>query len=176
MQIRRSREDATRLVEENVKLVYWLARVTSISGIDFDDRVGLGMLALWKAALTWDESKKQFFSYACRVIKNEWGMEKKKLWVRRNLNYHLSERVLDEEGAVATPEELLPDAAADTEAAAVNRVVIRQALERLSRRDQRVFLLWATGLSETEVSKAVGLSRPQINRIVRRKLRDEQDA
>lgn len=59
------------LVEDNMKLVYYIVSREYPTYIGDEDIVQCGMVGLCKAANTWDESKSEFSTYACKCITNE---------------------------------------------------------------------------------------------------------
>ena len=81
-----------KLVEDNLKLVYHvLNRYFPTVKID-DDITSAGTLGLCNAALTWDESKSTFCTYACKCIQNEINKELK----LRSRRYSVITNSLDE--------------------------------------------------------------------------------
>lgn len=60
-----------KLIEENMKLVYFLISKYYPSFIQDEDTIQEGMVGLCKAASTWDESKSKFSTYASQCILNE---------------------------------------------------------------------------------------------------------
>ena len=59
------------LIEQNMKLVYYIVSKDYPTFIRDEDIIQSGMLGLCKAAQNWDASKSQFSTYACKCIRNE---------------------------------------------------------------------------------------------------------
>lgn len=60
----------TKLVEDNMDLVYFLIHRYYPNLSNDDDLKQVGMIGLINAAMTWDESRAKFSSYASRCILN----------------------------------------------------------------------------------------------------------
>ena len=59
-------------VDQNMGLVYTIANDYDVPGVDFDDVVSAGRMALIRATKTFDEATgKQFGAYAAQVIRND---------------------------------------------------------------------------------------------------------
>lgn len=80
-----------QLVEENIKLVYFVLHKYYPTYVKDEDIVQSGMLGLCNAADTWDESKSEFSTYATKCISNEIGKE------FRRRNKHSNVISLDQE-------------------------------------------------------------------------------
>lgn len=80
-------EKEKRLVEDNMKLVYFVLHKYYPAYAYDEDIAQIGMLGLCKAASTFVETKGLFSTYAFRVVKNEIGMEFRR---RRNLPQTIS--------------------------------------------------------------------------------------
>lgn len=63
-------EDEKRVVEENMRLVYKIARQRTNSSLPFDDRVQAGARGLMRAAQKYDPARAAFSTYAHRWIRN----------------------------------------------------------------------------------------------------------
>ena len=59
------------LVEDNIRLVYFIISKEYHPYLHDDDIIQAGMLGLCKAAEKWDEEKGKFSTYAGRAIRNE---------------------------------------------------------------------------------------------------------
>lgn len=63
------------LIEQNMKLVYYIISKDYPTFIRDEDIIQSGMLGLCKAAQNWDSTKSQFSTYACKCIRNEINQE-----------------------------------------------------------------------------------------------------
>ena len=70
--------EAERLVLENMKLVYYLINKYYPTYTQDEDLQQCGMLALCRAAETWDPDKSQFSTYASKCITNAFNVELRK--------------------------------------------------------------------------------------------------
>lgn len=70
--------------EKNTKLVFHVLNRYFKKSANDEDFIQLGMLALWKACLSYQEEFGfRFSSYACQVIKNELGNELRHMFSKR---------------------------------------------------------------------------------------------
>ena len=102
-------EKAKRLIEDNIRLAYYIAhRWHRYSGIESDEAISCAQMGLVKAAMGFDaETGYQFATYAARVMENEIRMELRRR-DRRKKELHLEDPI---EG---TDELKLKDMIADT--------------------------------------------------------------
>lgn len=63
------------LVEQNMKLVYYIVSREYPTFLHDEDIIQSGMVGLCKAANTWDSTKAKFSTYAGRCIRNEINQE-----------------------------------------------------------------------------------------------------
>lgn len=83
---------------ENERLIYYMIDKFNIPNthMDYEDLVGEGRLALWKAVVSYKENKDTAFStYACNVIKNRMSIYLNKKGVRDNRTMHENGLPLD---------------------------------------------------------------------------------
>jgi len=90
----RSRAETSRanLVRANIALVYAMVRRTSVAGVEFNDLVSEGSIALLRSVEKFDVSRgAKFSTYACRSILKAFGrLAKRTQRKRRNLAIQLS--------------------------------------------------------------------------------------
>ena len=72
-----------KLIEENMKLVYYIVNKYYPSFIKDEDVIQEGMVGLCKAASSWDDSKSKFSTFASVCILNEI-----KLYFRANMKHN----------------------------------------------------------------------------------------
>ena len=64
-----------RLIEENIRLAYWVAEKFRRCGMEYDDIVGCCMLGLVKAAGMYDPGRGKFSTFSVRVMRYEMSVE-----------------------------------------------------------------------------------------------------
>lgn len=157
--------------EANTRLAYFvLHRHFPAKSFD-EDYTQIAMLGLWKACLTYDESKGcEFSTYACTVIwnavvyslRNERSRGKDTA-VISSIDAPLSDTSNSDEFSslldiVADPEDMYA------------LIDLKDALERLemNSRSREVFSLYMSGLTQIEIGKRIGISQPQVSRDIKR--------
>lgn len=164
------------LIERNLRLVVYIARKFENTGIAIEDLVSIGTIGLIKAVNTFDPSKKiKLATYASRCIENEILM-----YLRRNSKTR-SEVSFDEPlNTDWDGNELLLSDVLGTESDVikyieeeVDRALLHDALERLSRREKKIMEL-RFGLrdgkekTQKEVADVMGISQSYISRLEKR--------
>lgn len=95
---KQEKEKSEKLFEENQPLVLYMANKRFGNMHYDDDMIQEGMIALWKAALSFDESKNtQFSTYAARCIGNAFNGFLRTNARKQKASVYLSE-CLDEDG------------------------------------------------------------------------------
>lgn len=153
--------DRQKLIEDNMKLVYFLINKHYPNCSNDEDIIQCGMLGLCRAAETWDESKSLFSTYAGKCILHEIYAEFRK---RRKLNGQLSldypvYGVNDEVDSFG--DMLVGDSDVDY-------INIEPFYNTLKPREQEVFGLLYTGLTGAEIGRKLGISRQLANVYIRR--------
>lgn len=166
------------LIERNLRLVVYIARKFDNTGIPIEDLISIGTIGLIKAVNTFDPSKRiKLATYASKCIENEILM-----YLRRN-NRIRSEISLDEplnvdwDGNELLLSDILPGADAESIyrdlEARVDRALLREALARLSHREQRIMELRygledGVGRTQKQVADCLGISQSYISRLEKR--------
>ncbi len=165
------------LIERNLRLVVYIARKFESSGIGVEDLVSIGSIGLIKAVNTFDPERGiKLATYASKCIQNEILM-----FLRRNSKTR-SEISLDEPLNVDWDgnELLLSDVlGTDTDIIyrrienRVNRLLLRDALSNLGRRERRIVQLrfgLEDGVERTQkqVADSLGISQSYISRLEKR--------
>ena len=142
-----------------MNLVYSLVSKEYPTYIHDEDIIQCGMLGLCKAAEKWDESKSTFSTFAWSCIRNticqEFRQRAKHQGVL-SLDYEMS----DSDGCRST----LGDCVVGEEDVFYVDVNIRGITER----EQQVFDLYKTGMSQLDVATKLGVSRQYIWRVMRK--------
>lgn len=171
-------EDARqRLVEHNLRLVVYIARRFENTGVNLEDLISIGTIGLIKAISTYRLDKKiKLATYASRCIENEILMHLRRA-NRLRLEVSFDEPLnVDWDG-----NELLLSDILGTEADivsrdledAVDRELLRAALQRLSPREKRIVEL-RFGLNDQpectqkQVADLLGISQSYISRLEKR--------
>ena len=163
------------LIERNLRLVVYIARKFENTGINVEDLISIGTIGLIKAINTFNAERKiKLATYASRCIENEILM-----YLRRN-NRLKSEVSIDEPLNVDWEgnELLLSDIlGSDVDIVyrdiedEVDRDLLKIAIEKLSKREQRIielrFGLKSEGVEKTqkEVADLLGISQSYISRL-----------
>lgn len=162
------------LIEHNLRLVVYIARKFENTGINIEDLVSIGTIGLIKAVNTFDPAKKiKLATYGSKCIENEILM-----FLRRN-NKLKAEVSLDEplnidwDGNELLLSDVLgtePDIVHRDLEQEVNRNLLKKALTKLSKREQRIMIL-RFGLqdgnikTQKDVAEILGISQSYISRL-----------
>lgn len=162
------------LIEHNLRLVVYIARKFENTGINVEDLISIGTIGLIKAINTYKLDKKiKLATYASKCIENEILM-----YLRKNANQK-SEVSIDEPLNVDWDgnELLLSDVlGTDNDVIyrsveeKVDRALLKEALDKLSKREQNIMNLrfgLTTGNEKTqkEVADMLGISQSYISRL-----------
>lgn len=162
------------LIEHNLRLVVYIARKFENTGINIEDLVSIGTIGLIKAVNTFDPLKKiKLATYGSKCIENEILM-----FLRRN-NKLKAEVSLDEplnidwDGNELLLSDVLgtdPDIVHRDLEQEVNRGLLKKALTRLTKREQKIMIL-RFGLgdgnirTQKDVAEILGISQSYISRL-----------
>ena len=162
------------LIEHNLRLVAFIARKFENTNVGIEDLISIGTIGLIKAVNTFDPTKKiKLATYASRCIENEILM-----YLRRNSksrqDISLDEPLsTDWDGNELLLSDVLGSDDDDVYRAIeedVDRELLRDALKKLTGREQRIMCL-RFGLSggecrtQKEVADVLGLSQSYISRL-----------
>ena len=166
-----------KLIEHNLRLVVFIARRFENTGVNLEDLISIGTIGLIKAVGTYRLEKKiKLATYASRCIENEILMHIRKISNQRT-EVSLEEPInMDGEGnelllsdILGTDEDLVIRPLEED----VDRVLLRQALQELPRRekelvDMRYGLGGKKELTQKEVAGKMGISQSYISRLEKR--------
>lgn len=169
------------LIERNLRLVVYIARKFDNTGVGVEDLVSIGAIGLIKAVRTFDPTKRiKLATYASKCIENEILMFLRKS-SRTRAEVSLDEPLnIDWDGNELLLSDILPgqdgDAIYRDLEAKVNQDLLRDALRRLSRREQTIMELrfgLRDGLERTQkqVADRLGISQSYISRLEKRIIR-----
>ena len=166
-----------KLVEHNLRLVVYIARLFENTSINLEDLISIGTIGLMKAVSTYRLEKKiKLATYASRCIENEILM-----YIRKTANQK-AEVSLDEPINLDCDgnEQLLSDILGTEEDMIlrpleedVDRHVLRQALKTLPPREQEIVYLrfgleGRKEMTQKEVAREMGISQSYISRLEKR--------
>lgn len=145
-----------KLVEDNLNLVHHVIwRYYSSFRFD-EDIVSCATMGLCKAALTWDESKSKFTTYACSCIRNEIRMELKSR--QRRVETISLDTPIDEGLTIG-------DTIADIEE--TPKVIDYSFLDNLTQDEKVIFKLRSQGYKVEEIEVVTGYDHRKVLRIMR---------
>ena len=162
------------LVEHNLRLVVFLAKKFESSGLDMEDLVSVGTIGLIKAINSFKADKGiKLATYASRCIENEILMYLRKL-SKRKQEVSIDEPLnVDGEGNELLLADILgtdSDAVYTQMETQVERQLLNEGLQRLSKREQQIIEM-RFGLdgneerTQKEVADMLGISQSYISRL-----------
>ena len=166
-------EEREKLILQNRRLVYYLAKRFDVAPSEYDDVISIGTIGLIKAATTFDKSKKvRFSTYASRCINNEILMyyrEKK----RYSRDISLDEPInIDDEGDELTLGDKIPGpGSAFVEVLEEKDIFLRTMgiiLNLLDSRERFVILHKMSGAKQKYIGKALRISQSYVARLVKK--------
>ena len=147
-----------RLIEENIRLAYWVAEKFRRCGMEYDDIVGCCMLGLVKAAGVYMPEKGKFSAFAVRVMQYEMLVELRN--ARRKKRSGLEAEQEDELQLA----ELVPDphdGYSEVEAA----MLYDAWMEKLTGREKEAArLLVGEGISQEDAARRMGTAQSYVRR------------
>lgn len=150
-----------QLIEDNMNLVYFTIHKSYPTFIADEDVIQTGMLALCRAANTWDEERSAFSTYAVQCIQN--GINK---YFRDNKKHKnvlsLDYQVKRKDGETTTFGDLC---VGDEDVEYIN---VEGVYDRLSPKEQIIFDLCCAGLSNEEIAQYFGCGVSTIQQKIRK--------
>ena len=166
------------LIEHNLRLVVYIARKFTNTGIDVEDLVSIGTIGLIKAVHTFDVSKNiKLATYASRCIENEILMYLRKNNKKRSelsfddpLNIDWDGNELKLSDIMGTDEDIIYKNIEKD----VDRTLLKLAMESLTKREKKILILRygliKSGETKTQkdVADILGISQSYISRLEKR--------
>lgn len=140
-----------KLIEDNMNLVYFTIHKFYPKMIADEDIIQCGMLGLCNAANTWDESRSNFTTFACRCIGYEINNEIKRR-KRHSNTLSLDYCVANVDGEPDSFGNLI---AGDKE---IDYFDVQPFYDGLQEKDKEVFALLQNGCSNRELARQLGVS------------------
>lgn len=162
------------LIEHNLRLVVYIARRFENTGVGIEDLISIGTIGLIKAVNTFKADKKiKLATYSSRCIENEILMHIRKISGQKqemsldepiNTDWDGNELLLSD--ILGTDDDTVTGKLEDD----VDRQLLWQALEKLSRREKTIIMLryGLSGMGEKtqkEVADLMGISQSYISRL-----------
>lgn len=148
------------LVEENMKLVFFVINRYYPTFVHDEDLKQVGAIGLCKAAKTWDAEKSTFSTYASRVILNEIKMEfrrRRKFPPTTSLNYEID----NGEGG---HEEVMNLIVGEAD---VDYFDFKAFYDRLSPMDREILDARRDGVTEAKIAERFGVTQSCICRHIK---------
>ncbi len=155
-----------RLIEENIRLAYWMAERFRGCGMEHDDVVGCCLLGLVEAARDHMPEKGKFSTFAARVMQYKVLSELKKVRRWGRAGYMESLEAEREDGLRLA--ELIPDphdGYAEVDAAQIYEVWMGKLTER---EKEAAGLVVGEGISQEDAARRMGISQPYVCRIMKK--------
>lgn len=150
-----------KLIEDNMNLVYFTIHKFYPNMIADEDIVQCGMVGLCNAAQTWDESRSNFTTFACRCIGYEINNELKRR-KRHNNTLSLDYYIGNSESEVHTFGEVV---AGDND---VDYFDVRPFYDSLSSKDKEIFSVLQKGVTNKELAETFGVGASTAHYYTRR--------
>ena len=170
------KEAKAALIEHNLRLVVYIAKRFDNTGVGVEDLISIGTIGLIKAINTFNSGKNiKLATYASRCIENEILM-----YLRRNSKTRLEVSIDEPLNVGWDGNELLLSDILGTEEDVISRGIedevekslLRLAIAKLSRREQRIVALrYGLGrtdgneMTQKEVADLMGISQSYISRL-----------
>lgn len=169
--MKRLNDEQRKQVEEHLYLVkYTINRLLffEIDPQDYDDFYQIGSIGLCKAALTFKEDYGfSFKTYACRCIRNEIGMER-----RRQVAQRKAAVVISFDQSMTTDDDGLAPCEIVTDKEDIETTLRYQLLKRLlkeaPKREGDITRYMYAGYTQEEVGEVLGISQSFVSRLFRR--------
>ena len=153
--------DKTKLVEENLKLVYFVINKNYPTFKKDEDVIQAGMVGLCKAAKSFDESKSKFSTYASRCILVEIAKEFCSRQDHSNL-LSLDFPVNVETGEINFGDFLIGSKNIE------HPTNLLEFYDTLNNKEQKYFDLLSCGFSHSDIARLCKRSRQSVNQMVHR--------
>lgn len=157
------RKERNKFIVENLRLAYYAAEKYRKSSFPYDDVLGACFLGLVKAAETFDKEKSSFTTYAMKVMVNEVrlfirGENKKSGYSFQSIDAQLDNGVI------------VADAIPDKRDYFENVLAwdsFDAWIQSLDGKERDVVTLSASGLTQLQIAKEIGISQSYVSRILR---------
>lgn len=156
-----------RLIEENIRLAYWVAEKFRRCGIEYEDIVGCCMLGLVKAAGMYDPWRGKFSTFSVRVMQYEMSVELRNTRRKKRSGCYMESLEAEREDGLQLAE-LVPDphdGYSEVEAA----MLYDAWMGKLTGQEKEVVnLIVGEGLGQAAAAQRIGMSQPYVSRTMKR--------
>ena len=174
-----SKEDMTKLIEDNSRLVWSIVRRFNGRGYDIEDLYQIGSIGLIKAIQRFDTSfEVRLSTYAVpyilgeikRFIRDDGPIKISRSIKELNIKIiELQKEYLNKYGKEITLDQL--SSGKDEENEITNRITIKKLISELKDNEKEVILLrYYKGKTQMQVAKILGITQVQVSRIERKVL------
>lgn len=150
------------LLEENMGLVHWVICKHYPTFIGDDDVVQEARIGLWKACISFDESKGAFSSYAVMCILNNVRMYFRR--EKRHGGYISLNTVVNEENETEFGD-LLEDHTARVEDSGI---FVKDFISKLSEKEQQIIRLQFASVKQVDACKVLKCTQAHYSRLLSR--------
>ena len=170
----------SKLIEQNLRLVVFLAKKYENTGVDLEDLVSIGSVGLIKGVNTYKLDKNiKLATYASRCIDNEILMFLRKNKRRRgeisfedNLSFDSEGNELHLEDILGTDSDIVTRGLEEE----TNKKMLYGEIEKLNDRDKKIMVLRyglynSNEMTQKDVAELLGISQSYISRIEKKVIR-----
>ena len=160
--------EVEREIERHRRLVYYVIYRYFPYLRDDEDAIQIGMIALWKAVVSYESGKSQFSTYAIQCVRNALRGElqsRSQLWKLGEVASLDAPLYYDSNGSAVTLAHLTPDPEDGYFPVDNDLSFLR---DKLTERDLRIFRLYLRGFTVVEMSQVLGCSREWVYQSIRR--------
>lgn len=166
----RLNDEQREFITENHNLIYSFLRSQNLS---IDEWYDLAAIGLCKAALTFDQDKSKFSTYAYKCMYNQIMIEKRKEKADRRVDDNLVlyyDAMFDcsDDGDKCSFLSVIPDLRCDTGKQAETRHWIYETYAGLNDKEKKIFDYLLRGYTQKEIGYYVGCCQPTISRFQKR--------
>ena len=160
-----------KLVEQNHNLIYSFAHLRKVNLEEYYDVLAIG---LCKAALVYDESKGMFSTLVYMCMDNEIKLIKRKEYAQKTIPKHMIDSLdyiyySDDNNTENTLKEIIiKDMFPAPDESVVNAIMFNNFYyQNLDDRERTIVDLVFEGKNQTDISKKLSVSQPQISRLIK---------
>ena len=160
--------EVEREIERHRRLVYYVIYRYFPYLRDDEDAIQIGMIALWKAVVSYESGKSQFSTYAIQCVRNALRGEiqsRAQLWKLGEVASLDEPLYYDSNGSAVTLAHLTPAREDGYFPVDIDLSFLR---DKVTERDLRIFRLYRRGFTVVEMSQVLGCSREWVYQSIRR--------
>lgn len=155
------------LIEDNIKLVYFIINKYYPTWVNDEDIIQTGMLGLCKAAENWDESVSTFSTYASKCICNEIRAEFKRR-KRHSGVYSLDYEMTNSEGESTSFGDIQ---VGDEDVTDIDCLSFDCFVDQLSEADQQIIQWRQDGMDTPSIAERLGVGCDTVYKTIRKIMR-----